>query len=597
MLETGVETQFGQMKYWLLVRWSLGLLFMSAVIFILHLDMKKRNSHDVFIQLGDALLFTNGTVHNLMDRPKPDSHVTGNDMANKIESKYRFEEMSYNRTFQNFEKVPSAVPESSVLDALSNGPGEPVTLFKLGGHSNDNDDGPDDSLPPVTSNVRDSTITTPKKSFNLREMAATTEIPLAVSFLESQGDVCDPDIDPIMILLDWAQFYVEVVYEIMEKTIKKIRDEESSQNGSASGFSLSELHPHMSPGEAILYVNKLVQTHFHRTHDGVDDPDPEFRHRSSGSPKEHSAAKPQEEVRKAESKRSVGAGLAGLLREAIHRDSSNIPMDVNVKSSSKIPEALFGVFNSPEHSGSEQLASILREAISGSAASFLEVELSETLTAAAGMGTGTGFARWLIQIFLWWYNVLMKWGGTIVLDKDEKMAGLASLLELDEGLALFASPPSSPEIDPPTWQDAVGACHKSCPHRECIHGEADENLEYYRRMTDKMEHEANRRGYGSIKHLPAPPAPGGAFSKESDDGSGWSAHRTVEMSRIVKEMNSGSAVTPHGSRPLAATLGADCGEFFRKAIWTMIVMGWMTWWGMYYTILVWLKMVKKDSDV
>ena len=69
---------------------------------------------------------------------------------------------------------------------------------------------------------------------------------------------------------------------------------------------------------------------------------------------------------------------------------------------------------------------------------------------------------------------------------------------------------------------------------------SDENLEYYRKVADRMEREANDMGYGPIKHLPAPPAPGfsGNFWKESTDGTGWTAHQTMQVSPHLSRTNS-----------------------------------------------------------
>ena len=65
----------------------------------------------------------------------------------------------------------------------------------------------------------------------------------------------------------------------VQTAITKIREEESAQSGSSGSTGVGH-NPHMTPGEAILLVNKMVQSQFKKRGAGIDDPDPEFNRKS-----------------------------------------------------------------------------------------------------------------------------------------------------------------------------------------------------------------------------------------------------------------------------------------------------------------------------
>jgi hypothetical protein len=329
---------------------------------------------------------------------------------------------------------------------------------------------------------------------------------------------------------------VEVVYEVMEKFIRKLREEEGAQKLGLTG-------EHMSPGQALVQLRKWMNQRPGGNRARLEDPDPEFNHKVQVV---------EEEKKESNSHES----LAELLRSGIQSSSS---FKQAAALSSMVPQ--LASFQSDEGQ-----ASFLKEAITRSSSLSL-LEVSSQVTTQT---------RPMTENFLRFYNIMMWWCAKIAMDKDDK-TGMA-LLELESSVG---SPqrPSSIEADPPTWADVMEARRQACDHNSCIHGSADEDLEYHRKVAVHIEHEAQHRGFGPIKHLPAP---GGVEHAQED---GWSLATTLEMAKSVKETSWKAWGGP--MRPVAAA--ADCGPFFRKAISEMVVLAWMTWWSMYYTILSWLK--------
>eukprot|EP00299_Pterocystis_sp_00344_P014789 c7346_g1_i1.p1 GENE.c7346_g1_i1~~c7346_g1_i1.p1 ORF type:complete len:490 (-),score=143.11 c7346_g1_i1:42-1331(-) len=371
------------------------------------------------------------------------------------------------------------------------------------------------------------------------------------SFLEVKDDICDPDIDPIIIFLDWAQFYVENVYEVMEKFIRKLREEEGAQQLGSGG-------EHMTPGQALIQLRKWMNDKHGTSKRNLEDPDPEFHHRTP--------------VREDEKQLNNRESLAELLRSGISAISKQTHPEPQHES--LIPQ--FG-FQSSDSSAASDQANLLREAITRSSDVMSLLEVSTQ--------TETGQNRILTELYLRYFNILMWWCARISMDKDDKI-GMA-LLEIEESIGM-PQRPGSPEGSPPSWADAMTARKEACDHNSCIHGGPDEDLEYHRKVAVKIEREASRHGIGPVKHLPAPQG-----IDQSDD-SGWSWATTLEMAKSSKQQK-WSALAGMGTRPVASR-GADCGPFFRKAIQEMVILGWMTWWSMYYTILSWLKTDTNKAD-